>query len=202
LLAARSGRVSLDARRPMTGRKLVARCRFCCGHRMQNPIAQVHIIAAVAALLLGAVVFLNRKGTRLHVQVGIGYVVSMLIMNVTALGIYRLTGSLNAFHIGAFFSLATVLAGWVPAIRRKPRDRWLRLHFEFMSWSYVGLVAALVAEIGTRLPHAPFVGAVLAGSTAVFLLGGVLIVRARSRSRYFRDGAEAKIAATPRCSSC
>ncbi|HEX8679380.1 MAG TPA: DUF2306 domain-containing protein [Chthoniobacterales bacterium] len=167
---------------------------------MQNPIAHAHIIAAVAALLLGAVVFLNRKGTRLHVQMGIGYVVSMLIMNVTALGIYRLTGNLNPFHVGAVFSLATVLAGWVPAIRRKPRDAWLRLHFEFMSWSYVGLVAAAFAEAGTRLPHAPFVGAVLASSIVVFLLGGMLVVRARAR--YFRDGAAAKMAATPRWSSC
>jgi uncharacterized membrane protein len=167
---------------------------------MHTAIAQAHVIAAIAALLLGSFVFLNRKGTRLHVQVGIGYVVSMFVMNATAFGLYRLTGSLNPFHIGAFFSLATVLAGWVPAIRRKPRDRWLRLHFEFMSWSYVGLVAALVAEIGTRLPRAPFVGAVLAGSIAVFLLGGMLIVRARAR--YFRDGAAGKMAATPRWSSC
>ena len=154
---------------------------------MQNPIAQLHIIAAVGALLLGAVVFLMRKGTRLHVRVGIGYVASMLVMNVTAFAIYRLTGGLNAFHIGAFFSLATVLAGWVPAIRRRPADRWLRLHFEFMSWSYVGLVAGAVSEAVTRLPSAPFVGAVLAGSAAVFLLGGMLIVRARST--YFPSGA-------------
>jgi uncharacterized membrane protein len=152
---------------------------------MYNAIARAHVIAAVAALALGAVVFLNRKGTRLHVQVGIGYVVSMLIMNATALAIYRLSGTVNAFHVGALFSLATLLAGWVPAIRRKPRDRWLRYHFEFMSWSYVGLVAAAVSEAGTRLPQAPFVGAVVLGSAAVFLLGGILVVR--SRSRYFRE---------------
>ena len=161
---------------------------------MHTAIAHAHVIAAVAALLLGSIVFLNRKGTRLHVQVGFGYVVSLLVMNATALGIYRLSGGPNAFHVGALFSLATVVAGWVPAIRRKPRDSWLRYHFEFMSWSYVGLVAAAVSEAGTRLPHAPFIGAVLAGSAAVFLLGGMLIVRARLR--YFREFsslAEAKL---------
>jgi uncharacterized membrane protein len=167
---------------------------------MQNPVAQVHIIAAVAALLLGAVVFLMRKGTRLHVRVGIGYVVSMLVMNVTAFGIYRLTGGLNAFHIGAFVSLVTVLAGWVPALLRRPPDRWLQMHFEFMSWSYVGLIAGAVSEAVTRLPQAPFVGAVIAGSAVVFLLGGVLIVRARSR--YFRAGTDAKIRAAARWSPC
>jgi uncharacterized membrane protein len=167
---------------------------------MQNPIAQVHIIAAVAALFLGAVVFLTRKGTRLHVRVGIGYVVSMLVMNVTAFGIYRLTGTLNAFHVGAFFSLVTVLAGWVPAIRRRPAERWLQMHFEFMSWSYVGLIAGAVSEAVTRLPQAPFVGAVVAGSAVVFLLGGMLILRARST--YFREGADAKIQPARRWLPC
>ena len=144
-------------------------------------VAHAHVIAAVAALLLGLIVFLQRKGTRLHVRIGIGYVISMLVMNLTALAIYRLTGKLNAFHIGALFSLATVLAGWIPALRRKPRDKWLQYHFEFMSWSYVGLVAGAVSEVGTRLPNAPFVGAVVAGSAVVFLVGGILIFRARSR---------------------
>ena len=160
---------------------------------MQRAIAQAHIIAAVSALLLGGIVFLMRKGGSLHVRLGFGYVVSMLIMNVTAFAIYRLTGNVNAFHVGAFFSLVTVLAGWVPAIRRRPRDRWLHLHFEFMSWSYVGLVAGAVSEVGTRLPQAPFVAAVLAGSAAVFLLGGMLIVRARTT--LFRDGG---VQVTPR----
>ena len=176
---------------------LVSADGSCSSHAMRTAIAQAHIIAAVAALLLGAIVFMMRKGTRLHVSVGIGYVVSMLIMNVTALGIYRLSGSPNAFHIGAFFSLVTVLAGWVPAIRRRPVDRWLQMHFEFMSWSYVGLVAAAVAEAGTRVPNAPFVGVVVAGSAAVFLIGGILITRARSR--YFGPGANTGVVATARC---
>ena len=121
-------------------------------------------------------------------------------MNVTAFAIYRLTGRVNAFHIGAFFSLATVLAGWVPAIRRRPPDRWLQMHFEFMSWSYVGLVAGAVSEAITRLPQGPVVGAVLAGSAVVFLLGGMLIVRARST--YCRGGTDAKIPSARRWSPC
>lgn len=167
---------------------------------MRSAIAQAHIIAAVAALLLGLLVFLLRKGTRLHVQVGIGYVISMLVMNVTALGIYRLTGNLNPFHVGALFSLATVLAGWVPAIRRKPHGHWMQMHFEFMSWSYVGLVAAAVAEAATRVPNAPFVGVVVFGSAAVFLIGGISI--ARARSRYFGHGADPGLVETPRPSRC
>ena len=114
----------------------------------------------------------------------------MAVMNLTALGLYRLTGQFNAFHVGALMSLATVVAGMVPAVRRQPRDRWLRYHFEFMSWSYVGLMAGAVSEAATRLPQAPFWGAVVAGSAAVFVLGGFLVVRARST--YFGTGDRAE----------
>ena len=126
---------------------------------MRTAFAQAHVIAASAAILLGLFVFLNRKGTCRHVRIGIGYVVSMVVMNLTALGLYRLTGQFNAFHVAALMSMATVVAGMVPAVRRQPRDRWLRYHFEFMSWSYVGLIAGAVSEAATRLPQAPFWGA-------------------------------------------
>jgi uncharacterized membrane protein len=42
---------------------------------MNSGISQVHVIAAVAALLLAGIVFPMRKGTWLHVRVGCGYVV-------------------------------------------------------------------------------------------------------------------------------
>jgi hypothetical protein len=61
-------------------------------------------------------------------------------------------------------------------------------------------VAAAFAEAGTRLPNVPFAGAVLASSIVVFLLGGMLIVRARST--YFRNGADAKMPSAPRWSPC
>lgn len=77
-----------------------------------------------------------------------------------------------------------MLAGFIPAFLRYPRKGWLELHYEFMNWSYVGLVAAAVSEVLTRLPSSPFWGAVLAGSLAVFLIGGILIVRGRGKYRF------------------
>jgi hypothetical protein len=61
---------------------------------------------------------------------------------------------------------------------------WLEMYYEFMNWSYVGLVAAAVSEVLTRLPSSPFWGAVMAGSLAVFVTGSALIVCGRGRYRF------------------
>jgi uncharacterized membrane protein len=120
-----------------------------------------HTIAATTALAAGAAVLLTRKGTRRHRQIGWAYVVSMLVLNVTALMIYRLFGRFGPFHVGAVFSFITVVAGTVAALgarrARARRDavaraRALRGHYQWMTWSYVGLAAAAVSEIATRVP--------------------------------------------------
>ena len=144
-----------------------------------------HIVAAVSALILGACVLFVRKGTRLHKQLGYAYFFNMLGLNITALFIYQLTGHFGPFHGAALASLLTLLAGFVPAYLHLPHERWLEFHYEFMNWSYVGLIAAGVSEAATRLPAAPFWPAVVGSMFAVFSLGGVLIFR--NRNKYISD---------------
>lgn len=140
-----------------------------------------HIGTAISALALGLCVLFVRKGTRLHKQLGYAYFFNMLGLNVSALFIYQLTGHFGPFHGAAFASLLTLIAGFIPAYLRLPRGRWLELHYEFMNWSYVGLVAAGVSEAATRMPSTPFWPAVALGSLAVFLVGGILIARGRAK---------------------
>src|SRR6185503_14329416 len=109
-------------------------------------LSGLHIGAAVSALIFGICVFLTRKGTRLHKQFGYAYFFNMLGLNFSALFIYRLTGHFGPFHGAALASLLTLIAGFVPAYFRLPHGRWLERHYEFMTWSYVGLVAAGVSE--------------------------------------------------------
>lgn len=124
-------------------------------------IGWIHTIAALTALVSGAAVLLIRKGTRRHRQLGWVYVVSMLLLNGTALLIYRLFGRFGPFHVGAVFSLVTVVAGTAAAVgarraraRRNAVDRAraLERHYQWMTWSYVGLAAAAVSETATRMP--------------------------------------------------
>jgi uncharacterized membrane protein len=147
-------------------------------------LASFHIGTAISALVFGVCVFFTRKGTRLHKQLGYAYFFNMLGLNISALFIYRLSGHFGPFHGAALASLLTLIAGFIPAYLRLPHGRWLELHYEFMNWSYVGLVAAAMAEVMTRLPSAPFWPAVALSAILVFFVGGVLIARGRSRYRF------------------
>ncbi len=146
----------------------------------------LHIGTAVSALIFGLCVYFTSKGTRLHKQWGYAYFFNMLGLNISALFIYRLTSEFGPFHWSALASLLTLIAGFSVAYLRLPQGRWLELHYEFMNWSYVGLVAAGISEATTRLPAAPFWPAVFAGTLVVFLTGGVLIGRGRSKYNFGR----------------
>ena len=145
-------------------------------------VSTFHIVSAISALIFGSCVLLARKGTRLHKQLGYAYFFNMLGLNITALFIYQLTGHFGPFHGAALASLLTLLAGFIPAYLHLPHGRWLEFHYEFMNWSYVGLIAAGVSEVSTRLPSTPFWPAVAASMLAVFWLGGMWISRGRGKS--------------------
>lgn len=144
----------------------------------------LHIGTAISALIIGLCVMFARKGTRLHKQLGYAYFCNMLGLNLSAFFIYRLTGHFGPFHGAALASFITLLAGFIPAYLRLPSGRWLELHYEFMNWSYVGLVAAGISEALTRLPSSPFWLAVALGSLTVFGVGGVLIARGRGKYHF------------------
>ena len=151
---------------------------------MLQVVGTFHLVASVSALIFGLWVLLIRKGTYLHKWLGYAYFFNMLGLNLSAFFIYRLTGHFGPFHGAAIASLITLIAGFIPAYVRYPRKGWLELHYEFMNWSYAGLVAAGVSEALTRIPASPFWGAVLTGSMLVFLVGGALIIRGRGRYRF------------------
>ena len=151
-------------------------------------ISEFHLGTAISALVFGLCVVLARKGTRRHKQLGYAYFFSMLGLNISALFIYQLTGHFGPFHGAALASLTTLIAGFIPAFLHFPRGRWLEFHYEFMNWSYVGLIAAGVSEAATRLPSAPFWPAVAASMIAVFLFGGILIARGRTKYRFEARG--------------
>ncbi len=113
-------------------------------------LGAVHFTAAIMALVMGLSVFPAAKGTPFHRAIGAGYVLAMLVVNVTALNLYRLTGQFNVFHVLAFVSLTSVAAGLWPLVTRK--EGWLPNHLARMTGSYFGLLAAAAAEAVSRIP--------------------------------------------------
>lgn len=149
---------------------------------IRDSLGAFHTVAASLALLLGAIMFLRPKGTRSHKLFGYGYVAAMLVTTGSAFGIYHLTGHFGIFHIAATVSFLTLVAAMVPATTRRPAKSWLRLHYKYTGWSYIGLVAAALSEAAVRLPRAPFWPAVAIGSAVVFGGGGWLITQMEART--------------------
>ena len=144
--------------------------KFFIMYIFETTIGGIHTIFALAALFSGGYVIFKTKGTKLHKNVGYIYVISMILMNITALFTHVLF-KFGPFHMLAIFSLLTVLFGiFAPLLLRK-HDNWLQWHYSGMSWSYVGLWAAFIAEIVVRLP---FEG--IAESFWLLVIGGSLLV--------------------------
>ena len=113
-------------------------------------VGTVHFALATAALILGAVTLSQDKGGSRHRVLGYLYSAALLLVNLSALSVYVDSSRTGPFHILALVSLATLAAGFIPAFLRRPRRSWLHAHAYFMSWSYVGLVAAGVAQTTTK----------------------------------------------------
>lgn len=115
-----------------------------------SDVGTVHLVFAFVAMGAGAAVLFLPKGTRWHRTLGHLYVTAMLGLNVTALAIYRLTGSFGVFHVFAIVALVTLAFGITAVLIRRPRGRWIEAHAGWMAGSYLGLMAAFVAESSTR----------------------------------------------------
>ena len=138
-------------------------------HFAAHPMGLAHLLVALGALALGLAVVLSRKGTRSHRWLGRAYVLLMLALNASALMIFELFGGFGPFHWMALASLAVVLVGYLSA--RSRSAGWLPRHAYFMTGSYVGLVAAAVAEVAGRVPSWSFGWSVFISSVAVTTVG-------------------------------
>jgi len=149
---------------------------------VHSPIGLLHLTAAVVAMITGALVILTPKATVGHKRIGYVYVVSMLLVNLTAFLIYRLFGKFGPFHVAAIFSSVTILGGMIPILFRRRFTDWLSYHYFFMNWSVVGLYAAFWAETLVRLfPMAQFWPVVMLATLATTLTGSILIRRHKDR---------------------
>jgi len=160
-----------------------------------NTLGTVHMIFSLIAIGAGAAVVMNAKGTRWHRTLGHIYATSMVGVIVTAFSIYDLTGNFGPFHVAASLSAVTLSAGLYFVLARRPKYNWIEWHAHWMSWSYIGLIAALAAESLTRfvMPRAAplleelalwsvFWGLVILASFGVIAVGWWLINRKLPRA--------------------
>jgi uncharacterized membrane protein len=140
-------------------------------------IGDLHLAAACLALASGAFVLLQRKATRRHLRAGRVYAGAMLLVNAAALVLYEQTGRWGPFHVLAAISLCTLAAGVLPLLLGRRDEPGLVRHAYFMAWSYVGLVAAGIAQMTNRAVPWGIWLAVALPSLIVIGIGGVLVHR-------------------------
>ena len=146
-----------------------------------DKIGLIHLISSCFALLFGTYVLCSKKGTKQHIRIGYLYIISMGILLITALMIYRLFNGWGIFHYATLFSLITIALGMIPIWTKKPVDKWKFKHFSFMYWSVIGLYMAFAAEILTRIPKAPFFGVVGLAAGVIMIMGWVVFKRNKAK---------------------
>jgi uncharacterized membrane protein len=105
----------------------------------------IHTINGIICLVTGMLIIFLNKGTSSHRRVGWVYVVSMYMLCVVSFSIKDTTPffrGFGMFHVMSLASIATVSAGFLPVLRRKTQKNWYSKHFDYMLWSYVGLIMA------------------------------------------------------------
>ena len=143
---------------------------------IHSSIGLIHLLAALTAMLTGAIVLFANKATRFHRRIGYVYVLAMAVVNLTAFGIHHLYGRFGPFHVAALFSGSTILGGIGPMLFRRRIKGWLHWHYFFMNWSVVGLYAAFWAETLVRLfPIGQFWPVVVAATVGTTITGSILI---------------------------
>lgn len=113
-------------------------------------LGTVHALVAMLGIGLGLVQFCRRKGDAVHRVVGYAYVGAMLLADAAALTVFQFTGKLNVLHVGAIANLICIGFGVWAVLRRPRRPSWRLRHYIWMSWSYVGLLAAAATELVVR----------------------------------------------------
>lgn len=109
---------------------------------------QLHVYAAVLALLVGVVIFLLPKGTGFHRLLGWTWVSSMIVVAATSVAmIADLNSGVNALHI---FTAVTVVSLWAGLTGIRRGD--VRAHAASMIGLYVGglIIAGAFAFIPGR----------------------------------------------------
>jgi uncharacterized membrane protein len=141
------------------------------------PLGWVHLVASLAALAAGMLVLVRPKGTPVHKRRGRVYALTLLVTNVTALGIYR-RGIFFFPHWLAIAALIVMTAGILAAHFKIPQKAWLHLHLTCLLTSLYILVGGGVNEVFLRVDllrrlaptlNSPAVGSTHLGVIIVFL---------------------------------
>ena len=136
---------------------------------------QIHVAAAVLALVLGPVALYRQKRDRLHKVMGYVWVVAMLIVAVSALFIEAVVmpvvGPYGPIHLFAFWTFTSLWQAMAAIFRRDVRRH--QTIMRALYWQALGLTALLSMLPGRRINEMVFGDASLAGLWVIAGLGAL-----------------------------
>lgn len=143
----------------------------------------IHTVLAMLGIVVGLIQFMRPKRGPLHRARGYAFVYAMLVADGTAMLVFQFTGRFNILHVGAIVNLFCIVLAIVSMLRSPRPSNWKNQHYCWMSWSYVGLLAAAATELVVRTSHlatrAQAWTATAAVSVLVTAIGYVIINRYR-----------------------
>ncbi len=152
------------------------------------PAVQIHLMAAVMALLLGPFAIYRQRRDRLHKGLGYTWV---LVMTVTAgsglfieTALWPRLGPFGPIHLLSLWALYTLWRG-VQAARRRDLATH-QMEMRSLYWQALGIAGLFTLLPGRLLNRALFPDLPELGFVAILLGGGVILVqtvRARRRGK-------------------
>jgi hypothetical protein len=94
----------------------------------------------------------------------------MLVADGAAMLVFQFTDRFNILHVGAIVNLLCIVLAIVPVLRTPRPSNWKNQHYYWMSWSYVGLLAAAATELVVRTSHLATRGTGLDGNRCGFIV--------------------------------
>jgi uncharacterized membrane protein len=113
----------------------------------------IHTVLAMLGIVVGLIQLLRPKRGPTHRARGYAFVYAMLVADGTALLVFQFTGRFNILHAGAIANLVCIILAIIPVLRTPRPSNWKNQHHYWMSWSYVGLLAAAATELVVRTSH-------------------------------------------------
>ena len=130
-----------------------------------------HVITSFLALIIGAMVLFQPKGTPKHKRLGIYYFWLMIVANVTCLFIMKAFGKWFFPHWLGIAALAVLIPGYLFGKYRWGKH-WLKVHIISIVLSYYLLVGGAVNEAFLHTP--PLRPYIIGGSPVVGMVHGVV----------------------------
>ncbi len=110
----------------------------------------IHTVLAMLCIVVGLLQLVRPKRGPGHRARGYAYVYAMVVADGAIMLVYRFTGQFNLFHAAAILNLTCIVFAIIPVLRSPRPANWKLQHYYWISWSYVGLLAAAATEFVVR----------------------------------------------------